>query len=206
MSIISLPCRYPFSSSIHACFSINHPPQEKQTTPFYTPTFFPHTKKTNIKNTLTQDSGDLRLHMVTKHADADESTIVALKAPRGIRPFVRDLVRPEVNKNHWGKSVRKWWERHRYYPFYDFSVLFSFVCWCAYGCCYGCCCCCCCCCRCQTWCILKLQPNNSTGDLCSKNSDIASIFKQTIWYCFMLCAYICNIKWYIAYDTTRNTY
>ena len=81
----------------HTCMFFNQPPPKKNTRPRFKHPLFSHTTK-KIKNTLTQDSGDLRLHMVTKHADADESTIVTLKAPRGIRPFVRDLVRPEVTK------------------------------------------------------------------------------------------------------------
>ena len=52
ISIISLPSCSPFSSSKNAYFSINHPPpKKKQTTPFETPTFFPHNKNKNIKNT-----------------------------------------------------------------------------------------------------------------------------------------------------------
>ena len=80
----------------HKCMFFNQPPPQKK----QTNTHFFHTQKQKQKQKepLTQDSGDLRLHMVTKHADADESTIVTLKAPRGIRPFVRDLVRPEVTR------------------------------------------------------------------------------------------------------------
>ncbi len=73
--------------------------------------------------------------MVTKHADADEGTIVTLKAPRGIRPFVRDLVRPEVvGIEFWEtkslrRVTRKLKEKNKYiyiytHQFYDFLFCF----------------------------------------------------------------------------------